>query len=76
MSNVNIATDIMCPYYKNTSEGKEYKNYITCEGIETAQYNTTRFKNRSKRDAYIMRHCIHYPNNCPIAAAIDMKYKE
>lgn len=72
-----IEIEIKCPYFKIIQVTKGNSGYgITCEGIDVAQFNTTRFETAQKRKSYIERHCMQYPNSCPIAAAISQKYDE
>ena len=74
-SSYKFEQEIQCPYFviaKSTKGGMGFG--ITCEGIDSAQYNTTRFETDANRLAYIEKYCKHFPNNCQIAKAIDEKY--
>lgn len=75
-SSYKVEQEVQCPYFviaKSTKGGMGFG--ITCEGIDTAQFNTTRFKTDALRQAYLEKYCMHFPNECPIAKVIDEKYR-
>lgn len=75
-SDFKLETAVQCPFFVIAKAAQGATGYgITCEGIDTAQFNTTRFDSKLKREKFMERNCMNYPNNCPIAEAINLKYK-
>lgn len=61
--------NIKCPYYITDGD-----RYLTCEGVDS-EIIKQRFKNRTEIIMYQRIYCEHYPNECKIAALIELKYK-
>jgi len=75
-SEYGIEVEIRCPYFVIAKAAKGRDQYgITCEGVKGSKFNVIRFSTRSERQDYIDQHCCNYPNECPIAKALDDKYK-
>lgn len=66
----NAVVNVVCPYF--LAEGEKS---LVCEGVCPAAKNKITFGTEAEKDAYIIRHCIRYPNNCFIACASDERYK-
>lgn len=67
----NAIVNIKCPYFLYEKEKS-----ITCEGVCEQCRNKMSFESPDDKDAYIIRHCLRYPNNCLLAAGLDERYGE
>lgn len=71
VSKLNPAVYTKCPFYQS-----EFKKSITCEGISDGSLNTMKFKDEDSKNDYLLENCFRYPNDCPIAVALGIKYGE
>ena len=69
--NTNGVVTIKCPFFMAETEKS-----INCEGLESSSKNSMWFKNELLKDNYIRKHCMDYPNGCPLAEGLLRKYEE
>lgn len=65
-----IAKRVLCPFYKDTPQGKQI---VMCEGLEKNTSIHLAFGNKKRQFEYMEEHCCKEFDSCRIA---DMLYKK
>ena len=56
-----MLAEVKCPFFVSETE-----KCLSCEGVEIDTRNTMRFTDGKEKLKYMRKHCVNFPNNCPV----------